>query len=1204
MWSEQSPPNRSARLHRFFLIGNTGEAAESYPALELLQQMAAEAGPRSTTIFLGDQVPCCGLPDSGLVSRTDLEASLRRQLNTVKDAPGKVYVIAGDKDWDGRRGSLVMRKNQERFVEQYLDRGNVFLPDDGFPGPKMINIGDNIHLMVLDTQWWLSEGEKAFGDAGSYDLEEASDFLREMAEKLYKHRNDKILIVGHHPFYSNGEYGGHFSALSHLTPLPIFGSLEPFFRKYIGLNQDLAHHHYQLMKKELSKLLEEKEFVFAAGHEHSLQYFEKGVNRARQHFIVSGSGVRDTHVAQGREATFASSNPGFMVLDYYRDNSIWLSAWGITANEPGGTLLFRYPVQPAAPARIPDENPPLLAENLPSFADSTISFAANPKYDDASALKRILRGNLHRDLWGTPVTVPVLDMGTLEGGLTPIKIGGRGQSISLRVENPEGRQFVLRSVDKLAGKAWAPQLRSSFLVNLIQDQMSMLHPYAAFALPPLADAAGVYHTNPRLFYVPDDPRLGLSREEMAGQLILFEERPDEDMSNVPGMGGAENVISSFKLFEEIESDNDHRVDGRAFARARLFDMLINDWDRHPDQWRWGAFEPADSLGKIYRPIPRDRDVAFSIVDGIVPTLSKIFFDPKFQEFEPRYGYLKGLNKNGLALDRRFTSALDRSDWIEIADSMMASITDDIIEEAIRRWPAPIFEKDGLYTIETLKKRRNQLNAVAVEYYEKVLAPTMDVVGSHKHERFEVNRLNDQETEVRVFKITKEGIVRKEIFRRTFRHSETREIRLYGLDGRDQFHISGEVKNSLFVIAVGGPGVDDFVDESYVRGSTRRFTRFYDTESNNTFETSRETKVIRSDNPANNAYDFLGHKYDLVRPMFFFGSNKDDGLLLGGGMRITKHRFRKEPFARLHMLRTNVALNAQSFNLVYEGLFTSVIAGWDVSLIADLRSPNSIRNFYGLGNETSDLDREESYFRARYARLRVWPGLQRTLEQGAVLRIGPKVFYADVEQDTTRFIGQIPASESVSFDGQWYSGFETMLELKSVDNTLNPRQGFSWTSFIDTNIGLSKKTDSFTTLSSVMSLYLSPPTSRQATLALRIGASHVLGDFPFYAGAAIGNKTSLRGYASTRFTGRSAFYQNAELRVELARFATYIATGSFGAIAFLDNGRVWSDDERSSTWHQGYGGGAWFGLFDRVVVSGVLGFSKEDTTVNVKLGFLY
>lgn len=1201
-WTAKVPPDASERLQRVFLIGHTGEPADTYPVLDLLREMALAAGPRSTTLFLGDLVPCCGLPDSGAANRVARERLLRRQLDAVKQAPGNVYLIAGDKDWDGSRGSLAGRKNLDRFIERYLDRGNVFLPDHGFPGPHVVELGDDIVLMLLDTQWWLSEGEKAFGDTGAYDLNEASDFLREMKEQLHKYRNEKILIAGHHPLYTNGAHGGHFPARAHLTPVPLLGSLEPFYRRYIGANQDLAHHTYRLFKSEMLKLFEERSFVYAAAHDHSLQYFPAGTYREPQHFIVSGAGVTGSYAAHGRGAAFIQEAPGFMVLDYYADNSIWLTGWSADEENEAGKMLFRYPIQEPAPDPIPDNLPAFSMDTL-SFQGSTVRIAANPQYADASRIKRLFRGNLHRDLWGTPVEVPVLDLGTVEGGLQPLKIGGRGQSISLRVENLAGRQFVLRSIDKVAGKAWAPELRTSFLRNLIQDQMSMLHPYGAFAIPPLAEAAGVYHTNPRLFYVPNDPRLGLSREQLAGTLVLFEERPDGDMSDVPGMGGAEDVISTVKLFDEIDNDNDHRVDARAFARARLFDMLINDWDRHADQWRWGAFEPADSLGKIYRPIPRDRDVAFSIVDGIVPTLSKILLDPKFQEFESDYGYIKGLNKNGFPLDRRFTASLVRKDWIDIADSIKIALTDEVIEKAIAQWPAPVYEKNGAYAIETLKQRRDQLNAVAVEYYNKALAPTVDIVGSNKHERFEVRRLNDRETEVRVFKTTREGEIRKEIFRRTFLHAETREVRLYGLGGQDQFIVGGHVKKGLHVIAVGGPGNDEFIDASGVAG-TSRHTRFYDTESNNVFVTSRETKIFRSDRPANNAYDLYGHKYDLTRPMAFVGSNKDDGLLLGGGIRITRHRFKKAPFARLHMLRTNIALNAESFNIVYEGLFTSVFSGWDVSLVADVRSPNTILNFYGYGNETGTLGQPDSYFRTRHGTVSLAPALQHTNDQGATLRVGPHLYFSNLEQDSTRYIGQFADLPEQAFAGQWYGGLRAGLSLESVDNRLNPARGFRWHGQIESNLGISNASGTYSSLHSWLVLYLSPGITRQVTLALRAGGTHVLGDFPFHAGAILGNKTSLRGFVSTRFTGRSSFYHNAELRLEIARFASYLAAGSLGLIAFLDNGRVWADHESSSRWHQGYGGGAWVGLFDRVVLSGMLGFSKEDTTLNIKLGFMY
>jgi hypothetical protein len=35
----------------------------------------------------------------------------------------------------------------------------------------------------------------------------------------------------------------------------------------------------------------------------------------------------------------------------------------------------------------------------------------------------------------------------------------------------------------------------------------------------LADAINVYHTNPKIYYVPDDPRLGRYGDEIGGEII-------------------------------------------------------------------------------------------------------------------------------------------------------------------------------------------------------------------------------------------------------------------------------------------------------------------------------------------------------------------------------------------------------------------------------------------------------------------------------------------------------------------------------------------------------------------------------------------------------------------------------------------------------------------------------------------------------------
>ena len=43
-----------------------------------------------------------------------------------------------------------------------------------------------------------------------------------------------------------------------------------------------------------------------------------------------------------------------------------------------------------------------------------------------------------------------------------------------------------------------------------------------------------------------------------------------------GFGGSTDVVGAPTLYAELQADNDHRVDGRAFLRARLLDLLIAD----------------------------------------------------------------------------------------------------------------------------------------------------------------------------------------------------------------------------------------------------------------------------------------------------------------------------------------------------------------------------------------------------------------------------------------------------------------------------------------------------------------------------------------------------------------------------------------------------------------------------------------------------
>ena len=94
-------------------------------------------------------------------------------------------------------------------------------------------------------------------------------------------------------------------------------------------------------------------------------------------------------------------------------------------------------------------------------------------------------------------------------------------------------------------------------------------------------------------------------------------------------GGAKESINTPELIAKLKKNHKHTVDSEHVLRSRLFDLLIGDWDRHDDQWRWGVYDdPERPNSKLYRAIPRDRDQAFFKNDGFLNYLaSRPFFNP-------------------------------------------------------------------------------------------------------------------------------------------------------------------------------------------------------------------------------------------------------------------------------------------------------------------------------------------------------------------------------------------------------------------------------------------------------------------------------------------------------------------------------------------------------------------------------------------------
>jgi hypothetical protein len=161
----------------------------------------------------------------------------------------------------------------------------------------------------------------------------------------------------------------------------------------------------------------------------------------------------------------------------------------------------------------------------PSPGQDSVTVVPGEIYE-ASGPYRALVGSGYRDLWTTPIRVPVADLGTLGGGLTPVELGGGTTTQTLQLDGADGRRYVFRSVQK-SPRDLLEDLEGTPAAAIIQDQMSAFHPSAAMITARLLEAVNVLHPEPRLMVVPDDPRLGEFREQFAGMLVLFEERPDD-----------------------------------------------------------------------------------------------------------------------------------------------------------------------------------------------------------------------------------------------------------------------------------------------------------------------------------------------------------------------------------------------------------------------------------------------------------------------------------------------------------------------------------------------------------------------------------------------------------------------------------------------------------------------------------------------------
>lgn len=1227
-WQEDKIPNQTPQK-TVFLLGDAGKPSINplEPTFKLLQKHIANSNKESSLLFLGDNLYPAGLPDSADATRAHAEKYLKTQLDVAKAFEGKSFMVPGNHDWaQGRANGYKNRINQEKFVEAYLENEEVFFPKDGCPGPAEVRLSDNLVLLMIDTQWWLHTYDKPdeYSDCGT-----ATDgtFLLALHEAIMRNYDKKIIVAAHHPMYSNSLHGGHTPFKNHLfpltdfadgayLPLPILGSIYVFYRTVLGNIQDIPHPRYKQMRDALVSVFKQHpNLMFVNGHDHALQYHLKD----QVHYITSGAGCKETYVARRAKAEFAYAKKGFGRIDFFENGEVWLSFYTPVGDGNEGELVYQKKLFTDAPK--PESGQ--LGEAGADFEGKTATAEAVTDLG-AKGFKKWLLGGNYRNEWMQPIEgIRYFDLDKERGGLEIVQKGGGMQTRSLRMEAEGKRQYVIRSIKKFPEKAVPVELRNTIAAEIVEDQISASHPYAAFVVPNMAEAVGVYHTNPELVYVPKDPRMGIYAVDFQEGLYLYEERPAKDRRDVDSFGNAKKIDNTAKVLKKTLGDNDYMIDGKQVLRSRLFDMWLGDWDRHDDQWRWARFKGKKKDTYQYRPIPRDRDQAFFWSDGFLMKVgTRKWGLRKMQGFHEELRDPAGLGFNARYFDRSFLTEPDWEDWTKMVAHFKKNLTDKLIETTIKTFPPEIFEHSGEAIIRKLKARREGLEKSARTFYLS-LAKEVNVTGTDKHEYFKIERLDDEKTRVRVYKMKKKSREKKhKVYDRTFLRSETKEIRLYGLAGSDWFELTGEVNKGIKIRIIGGDGDDLIEDKSKVKGGGKK-TKYYDDKDGNELKLGTEAKDITSTKPEVNAYDRKAFQYDLVAPQVSFNVNPDDGLFIGGGVLMTIHGFRKSPFKTQHRLVGNFAPKTTSFSLEYLGEFNKVIGNWDFVLEADARVPNFVDFFYGYGNETVNEveERGNQYNRVRYEQMIFKPSFRTTSKnQKSQFSVGYYLQVISLEDDADRgrFIYQ-PESRLHQRDineTRFFDGVFAEYTFDSRDNQVIPTEGIQFNASaarITGNNEEQREDISFTQLKGDLSLYLSLGKYQRTIFASRIGAAANVGDYEFYQANTLGGQQNLRGFRRMRFAGDHAVYWNNELRLKLFDIQTYLFPAKVGITGIYDMGRVWYNDDRdgavnenSTKWHRGYGAGLWFTPFQATVVHFDLTTSDDQDKLLpfVRFGFFF
>ena len=1188
--------NSSEIDHTFYLIGDAGGTdlkIKNNTLIDFKKEISV-ANKNSTVLFLGDNIYPKGLPKKDSENYEDAIYKLNTQITSVENFKGQTVFIPGNHDWySGIKGL----QRQEKIIIKALGK-NSFLPENGCPIEK-IHINEHIELIVVDSHWYLTNWDKQPTINDDCEIKTIHSFLDEFSGLIKKSRNKTTIVAIHHPLFTDGAHGGKYAFKEHFKPFPVLGTLKNLIRRNGGVsNADLNHEKYLGLKKRLITICQNNpNVIFVSGHEHNLQYIEK--DQVKQ--IVSGSGSKIKAVGTSKNSLFSYATHGFAKLEVYKDGSSkvsfyssdekkWIFESQVLSKQEKKESTFKY------------------QDSLPKFKTASIY---TTEETTKSKIHQYLWGDRYRKYYSIPVTVPVVNLDTLFGGVEVGRKGGGTQSKSLRlIPKTKDKKYVMRAMKKqgtqyIQASVYKDQyvegqFKNTAAEDLIMDVFTGSHPYAPFVIADLSKAVGVNHLNPKLYYIPKQSALGDFNESFGDELYMIEEHASSGHGDKMGFGYSNEVISTHDMLKKIHKNENHIVDEKAYIRARLFDMLIGDWDRHQDQWRWLVYK--ENKKTIYRPLPRDRDQPFSkMSDGaLLSTAVKIIpLARLLREYSDDLVDVKGVYIEPYPLDMEFIEKSDANIWLHEAAYIQENLTDQAIEVAFENMPKEVLDETIDDIKSKLKSRRKNLKKIANRYYN-YLNKYVTLTGTNKSDYFEITRLDNGKTRITGYR--HKGKENQSImFDRTYDSKLTKEIWVYGLDGEDYFIIKGDGDDMIKIKLIGGQNKD-----SYELLNTKK-AKLYDYKSKkNKILTPKAPKIL-TDNYETNVFNYKKLKDVIYQFAPSIGANPDDGFKIGGQAVITNKGFERNPFTTKQQFNFNYFSATNGIETKYNLETAYLIGKANFKLDIKYNSPNYSTNFFGYGNETENFNITNkdnfsmNYYRVKIQDFEFKPSLLWYGQTKSTTKLGINYSNKQIENSENRFIN---LSTNDTFSNKNFLGINAGFHFENKDHKVFPTLGFlfnidlGYEYNLDDNSGLTFITPEIGFDQKIIE-------NGKLVFATDIKSQINFGkNYLFYQAASIGVNNGLRGFRNQRFTGEKSFVQSTDIRYCISSFKTRLIPLKLGLYSGFDYGKVWLNGDHSENWHTSYGGGLFLNLMDKFTLNTSLFNANERLQFSVSSGWKF